>query len=1378
MKASWLLCLAGLLAVAFPGRAQDDPLYRGKRLSQYVQALRDPDKDQRAKAAIALGEMRLPNPTALAALAAALGDQDAEVRQKAGSALAAIGPNAIPFLIKALEHSNPLVRAVAATSLGQLSPADRAAIRPLIRALRDTEPSVRLQVAAALGHFGAAASAAVPGLIESLQSPSAELRSAAVRALGNIGAPAHPSVPALAAILGKYLKAKSTPRILEVVEALGRIGPAAGAAIPTLVETLKEEDSGARLQACWALLAIGADTSTVVPVLAALLDDAKLAAQKDGPLLQAQAADLLGWIGPDAQAAVPALVRQTISKDYPAGRFALQALVRIGDPALPEVMNAFVRSNEMGRKRLALVLKANGTKAIRWLMPTLAHPQAEVRAAAARVLGELVPTTDALIPRLEALLHDQAMMVRLSAAEALLRADRRLNPAALDCLALALKDKDKAYRLESLRILTNVRPGLNAAAPAFAELVLDSDDQVSDLAWHALVRHGSRNKLALQIARRALWSKVAARRRSALETLPTRGSEGLTVSEMVQALTDPDATVRKAAASRLGFSGTADREAIHSLLRAVKDGDESVRFAAIDALGQIGPAAAPVIPALMAECRDLDSFDRAIEALRRMGPPALPFLSQALQDKTRSNRAGVARALAEIAVKNQSSVWMQPLRDADPAVRCEVPRAVWSAGPAVIRCLWPTLAEAALKDNDVEVRRYTVIALAEIGRQTAPVLRDVLCDPAPEIRILAAKALTQGPEAAAAVPVFLEALKRHSASDIVSCGQALAQFGPNAKSTVPILQAVLAAPEDDIRLWAALALGRIGPAARDAVPALRRALADGSPEVRLAVADAWTRIEKRPREALPVLLEALKRGDETAGSRLDHEVNFRIQPGDALCRYGPAVTPALIRMIPDDEFESSDLRKRLAAVFQRLGPEAQEAVPRLTALLQRNRFQMPPFPRKPSGLSQDELIREYFRVGVPAGPDEDMIQALGNIGPKAAEAVPVLMKVLTGKDRSLHSAAANTLARIGPAAASAAPALEAALQEREPIGESELREVNLCLFILLSLRRDDDISLVWFDTSSWEFTLPESLEWTIPRNVRSQAAYALAQIGPSAQKTIPALRHALQTRSGPPFPLAYALWNISGNADWVIPVLVDLLQTSEQPKEELFILLARIGPRAQEAVPALHNIIKQYFADPDHFGLRCPLIAAIQTVGWIGPAAQAVIPDLDRLLQTKEDELRETAAVALWRIERKTRQAISVLIPLVKGERPPGGTSEEVPLWARIAAAEALGRMGAEAKVAIPVLREAFQSPNGHFRVAAAAAFWSLEDNAKLALPILQTALHDRDGWVRTKAVESLACLGARASPAIPCLQDLLEDDDVILRQAARAALKQIRRER
>ena len=81
----------------------------------------------------------------------------------------------------------------------------------------------------------------------------------------------------------------------------------------------------------------------------------------------------------------------------------------------------------------------------------------------------------------------------------------------------------------------------------------------------------------------------------------------------------------------------------------------------------------------------------------------------------------------------------------------------------------------------------------------------------------------------------------------------------------------------------------------------------------------------------------------------------------------------------------------------------------------------------------------------------------------------------------------------------------------------------------------------------------------------------------------------------------------------------------------------------------------------------------------------------------------------------------------------------------RRGATKALGRMGAEAKGAVPVLNE---------------------------------VLKDQDAVVRSNAAEALGNIGSEASGAIPALKEALKDKDSFVRRNAEKALKNIKRER
>jgi HEAT repeat protein len=84
-------------------------------------------------------------------LVRALGDVDFGVRQNAAIALAEVGPPALPSLTEALKDRNRDRRAAAAYALGQMGAAARSAVPALVRALDDEDRLVRRQAALAVG---------------------------------------------------------------------------------------------------------------------------------------------------------------------------------------------------------------------------------------------------------------------------------------------------------------------------------------------------------------------------------------------------------------------------------------------------------------------------------------------------------------------------------------------------------------------------------------------------------------------------------------------------------------------------------------------------------------------------------------------------------------------------------------------------------------------------------------------------------------------------------------------------------------------------------------------------------------------------------------------------------------------------------------------------------------------------------------------------------------------------------------------------------------------------------------------------------------------------------------------------------------------------
>ena len=194
-----------------------------------------------------------------------------------------------------------------------------------------------------------------------------------------------------------------------------------------------------------------------------------------------------------------------------------------------------------------------------------------------------------------------------------------------------------------------------------------------------------------------------------------------------------------------------------------------------------------------------------------------------------------------------------------------------------------------------------------------------------------------------------------------------------------------------------------------------------------------------------------------------------------------------------------------------------------------------------------------------------------------------------------------------------------------------------------------------------------------------------------------------------------------------IPPLTELLRDKEVwVRLKAAIALGMIGPEAKAAVPALTELLKDKYS-------QVRLVAAM-TLGDIGPEAKAAVPALTELLKDEDSEVLASAASFLVRIDpEKAKILISVLKDM---DRKAG-------LSVRQAAAKALGKIGPEAKTAIPALTELL-----------------------------------KDKEVRLDVAEALGKIGPEAKTAVPALTELLKDEKQQVQDAATEALKKIREEK
>ena len=403
-----------------------------------VDAFDDIDPSVVAAAAAATGRMGSRASRAVPDLTALLRHEDARVREAASASLGDLGrrANKSAFDLNArLSDSDPRVRAAAAESLGQLGPRSDASVTDLIRILDDEDDGVREAASIALVRMG---KEVVPGLVRALRNGDPIFLQAVVDTLGRIGRIAVPALGdalldeqtpyiargyaamALAQIadrddsviktLTRALEDDSANVRMSAAEALGHAGAVAQPATSKLIEitTNSREVVLVREFAMSALVKIAPGDPAVEQALVLAISDgnsriyeAAVAAllrirlwREGAPNIDAQvtrliteldggsvaAAEALGLIGDDAEAAVPSLIHALESPDAGMRDAALVALERIGPQTqtIPALVQAMRSGDLASRGAAAARLEAFATNRADVWKPLLLQSDAPI----------------------------------------------------------------------------------------------------------------------------------------------------------------------------------------------------------------------------------------------------------------------------------------------------------------------------------------------------------------------------------------------------------------------------------------------------------------------------------------------------------------------------------------------------------------------------------------------------------------------------------------------------------------------------------------------------------------------------------------------------------------------------------------------------------------------------------------------------------------------------------------------------------------------------------------------------------------------------------------------------------------------------------------
>jgi hypothetical protein len=321
------------------------------------------------------------------------------------------------------------------------------------------------------------------------------------------------------------------------------------------------------------------------------------------------------------------------------------------------------------------------------------------------------------------------------------------------------------------------------------------------------------------------------------------------------------------------------------------------------------------------------------------------------------------------------------------------------------------------------------------------------------------------------------------------------------------------------------------------------------------------------------------------------ETRFRRASLIALEAIGPQknVLAGLYEALEKDA--DPQVRREVAQLLGRMGPEAKGAAPVLAAALRNDK---------------DGSVREAAAAALG-----------GKLADEAQSFVPLLAAALKDKYPGTRAAAAETLKNLGEGAKTALPALAEVAADRQ-------EDKHTRIYAMQTLSR-------WGKDSSETPTVLVTVlkDADAPAGVREAAAEGLGRLGCTTPACIAALAQALSAKAATlRIASATALTALGGGASEAWPAIRAGLKDTDSALR--YQLIRATGTLVKEQTEAGAALAERALAD-DATENR---LAAIQELGEAGAAARSAEPILERIAaQDARARLRDAASKALKKIK-------------------------------------------------------------------------------------------------------------------------------------------------
>lgn len=497
------MALNRLVTMASP-RGKDSAADAGPLVKKLIAQLREPGVQTKLEALISLRSLYAAAAPAVPAVIDELKNTP-RVRVAAMDVLMSIGPaarSAMATLKELLGDEDPQVRLRAAVTIGVIGPGksgeqdaklDREIVAMLIDRYRRDGWDSQLYY----GKFGAVA---VPLLLDVLKDPDPRMRKMAVVELQTaLRESDYPVPPQLLAAAG------DVDHNVRNAVSLSRIGTRA---VPLLIEGLRNPNPSIRYTAASSLSGMKAGAKGAVGALTQSLEDRAVH-------IQVAACYALGEIGPDAQPAVPALMRKLGSEDN-MQRCAIDVLGKIGPGAAPALLRLLRET----------IPKASP-------MQQEAHLKAQL--AAIRILGAMRPRVAEAVEPIKVRLASTNSLERSAAIEALGGIGECDGSMTSLLIAHLQAETDPYTRIAAVYALGRVGVRDGSAIPALIKVLkTDPVSNVRLVTVNTLRDFGSRATNMIQQSPDPCASTASARQEPGLQPLNSRGDQLLGLLTMIR----------------------------------------------------------------------------------------------------------------------------------------------------------------------------------------------------------------------------------------------------------------------------------------------------------------------------------------------------------------------------------------------------------------------------------------------------------------------------------------------------------------------------------------------------------------------------------------------------------------------------------------------------------------------------------------------------------------------------------------------------------------------------------------------------------------------------------------------------------------------------